>query len=102
MVTAAEPFLAFELLDAPQFAAKLRELRTAKGLSQADLATKAGCGQRTISHLEQGRHLPSLETAFAIADALEEDVNVFRQPAENEPAKKRGRGRPKKSADDAE
>src|SRR5262245_60730639 len=79
-------------MDAAKFAAKLRDLRIAAGLSQAALAAKAGVHQRAISNLEQALNLPTLETAFALADALGIDVNEFRDPGKSSPP---GRGRPR-------
>jgi y4mF family transcriptional regulator len=39
---------------------KIRELRKAAGLSQEELAMRAGVGLRFIRELEQGRRNPSL------------------------------------------
>jgi len=36
------------------FGAKVRELRVAAGLTQAELAEKAGISERTVSDLERG------------------------------------------------
>lgn len=42
---------------APQVAgARLRELREAAGLSQAELAAEIGCAPQTISNIETERH----------------------------------------------
>ncbi len=45
----------------------IRQLRTARGITQADLATKVGVTRQTIIAIEQGRYSPSLEMAFQIA-----------------------------------
>lgn len=90
-------------LEATQFAALLRQLREARGLTQEALAHAAGLHQKAISHLEQGINLPTMTTAFALADAMGIDINEFRK-AEDFPTRKikpRGRGRPAKAkADD--
>ena len=58
---------------------RVRELRTAGGLSQADLGTALGVSRQTINSIETGRYLPSLPLALAIArsfDATVEDIFV--------------------------
>ena len=57
--------------DAP-FGAKLRQLREAAGLTQEELAQKAGLTVRGISDLERGaRNRPYPHTVRSLADALE-------------------------------
>ena len=85
-------------VDAAQFGALLLQLRESRGLTQAELAAKAGLHQRAISKMEQGINLPTMGTAFKLADALEVDVNDFRKAEDfpTDPPAKRGRGRPRK------
>ena len=45
----------------------VRELRTAKGLSQGELGTALGVSRQTINAIEQGRYLPSLPLAIGMA-----------------------------------
>ena len=45
----------------------MRELRTAKGLSQADLAQRLDVSRQTINSIETDRYTPSLPLAIAIA-----------------------------------
>ena len=45
----------------------LRDLRAARGWSQADLADKLNVSRQTVNALETGRYDPSLPLAFAIA-----------------------------------
>ena len=52
------------------FASLLRTAREQKGLSQAELATKAGLQPSAVSHFETGRRAPSFENLRALADAL--------------------------------
>jgi putative transcriptional regulator len=45
----------------------VRELRTAKGLSQQALGEALGVSRQTINAIEQGRYDPSLPLAIRIA-----------------------------------
>jgi putative transcriptional regulator len=45
----------------------VRELRTSRGLSQADLGRAMGVSRQTIIAIETGRYLPSLPLAFRLA-----------------------------------
>lgn len=53
------------------FAAKLRWWRAQRGLSQLDLALRAGISQRHLSFLELGRANPSRDMVEQIASALD-------------------------------
>ncbi len=46
---------------------KLRELRSARNWSQAELAERAGVSRQTINAIETGKYDPSLPLAFALA-----------------------------------
>ena len=46
---------------------RLKELRTAKGWSQGDLADALGVSRQSINALETGKFNPSLPLAFRIA-----------------------------------
>jgi len=63
------------------FGAHLRELRTARDLSQAQLAERARSSKVFISNLERGLTTPSLGMLLRLADALQcrpsELINVF-------------------------
>jgi putative transcriptional regulator len=45
----------------------VRELRTANGLSQSDLAGALAVSRQTINAIETGRYLPSLPLALRLA-----------------------------------
>lgn len=45
----------------------MRELRTAQGLLQAEVATALGVSRQTVISIENGRYLPSLPLAFRMA-----------------------------------
>jgi putative transcriptional regulator len=45
----------------------IRQLRTARGLSQGELATALSVSRQTINSIEQDRYTPSLALAIALA-----------------------------------
>ena len=47
--------------------ARVREQRTQREMSQGDLAQALGVSRQTVISIENGRYLPSLPLAFAIA-----------------------------------
>ncbi len=53
---------------------RLRELRLRRGLSQAELAELAGVSRQLVGAIEAGRHLPRVDAALGLADALVVDV----------------------------
>jgi transcriptional regulator with XRE-family HTH domain len=61
------------------FASRLRWWRSHRGLSQLDLAARAGISQRHLSFLELGRAQPSREMVMRLAAAL--DVPLRQQNA---------------------
>ena len=54
---------------------RVRELRTAQGWTQADLATRLAVSRNSVNAIETGRYEPSLTLAMRIA-------RVFRKPVE--------------------
>jgi putative transcriptional regulator len=76
------------------FAARLKELRVAAGLTQPELAERAGMSKAGVADLEQGRREPSWSTVLALCAALGVGCDAFQQ----EPMVKvrQGRGRPPK------
>jgi len=60
-----------------QFAEVLRKTRLEKGLSQSDLAQKAGFQPSAISHFEAGRRSPSFENMKRLADALNVTIDFL-------------------------
>ena len=56
----------------------VKERREELGMSQKDLAEKAGISQSFLCDIEQGRSKPSIDTALKIAEALNiSDVKFF-------------------------
>lgn len=62
---------------ASQFGAILRDLRTAQGLSQEELAFRAGMSVPYLSDLERGRSNPSLAMVVDLARALATHPSVM-------------------------
>jgi transcriptional regulator with XRE-family HTH domain len=61
------------------YATRLRELRHAAGLSQIELARRAGLHWQTVLKLElAARASPSFETICKLCDALEVPLDTFR------------------------
>jgi putative transcriptional regulator len=57
---------------------RIRDLRLARGVTQAQLAKECEVTRQTIIALEAGKYAPSLELAFRIARALGHDLeDVF-------------------------
>ncbi len=51
----------------PPITNKVRALREARGMSQAQLGEAIGVTRQTVIAIEQGRYSPSLESAFRIS-----------------------------------
>jgi putative transcriptional regulator len=59
---------------------RVRELRTAAGLRQEDLADRLTVSRQTVISIESGRYNPSLELAWRLSKVLGttiEDLFVF-------------------------
>jgi len=86
-------------LESERFAGRLTELRTAAGLTQQQLAEKAGLHRVEIAKLEGADRSPSWETVLALCVALGVPCEAFRTAPADAP--KKGPGRPRKPASDA-
>jgi transcriptional regulator with XRE-family HTH domain len=65
------------------FAANLRRLRYAKGISQEDLAHQAGINRSYMSKLEKGASYPGLEIIAKLSTVLDvEPAELLKVPAE--------------------
>jgi transcriptional regulator with XRE-family HTH domain len=63
------------------FAANLRRLRNARGISQENLAYEAGVNRTYVSKLEKGVSYPGLEIIAKLAEALEvEPAELLKLP----------------------
>ncbi|WP_373355922.1 helix-turn-helix domain-containing protein [Pseudoroseicyclus sp. CXY001] len=54
----------------------LRAARKAKGLTQAELAARAGVWQRTVSNIETGTSGAKAETIFDLLAALDLELRI--------------------------
>jgi len=58
---------------------ELIKLRKESGLTQTDLAKKAGSDQRVISRIENNEQSPTLKTLCNLADALNVDIQLVKR-----------------------
>jgi putative transcriptional regulator len=65
---------------------RMRELRSAHGWSQADLADRLGVSRQTINAIETGKYDPSLPLAFKIAQLFARQIEDIFVPDEEERA----------------
>ncbi|MFC5741390.1 helix-turn-helix transcriptional regulator [Dyella tabacisoli] len=63
---------------------RVRELRSDKGWSQADLAEHLDVSRQTINAIETGKYDPSLPLAFKIARLFGQPIETIFEPGENE------------------
>jgi putative transcriptional regulator len=49
---------------------RLKDIRSAKGLTQAELAEQVGVSRKTINTVENGVFVPSTQLAFTLAEVL--------------------------------
>ena len=60
---------------------RIRALREAAGITQADLARRIGVTRQTVIAIEQERYSPTLELAFQIAHVFDLGLDdVFHYP----------------------
>jgi putative transcriptional regulator len=53
---------------------RVRELRAALGMTQADLAKAVGVRRETIVFLEKGKYNPSLQLAHSVAKIFDRSI----------------------------
>jgi putative transcriptional regulator len=63
---------------------QVREQRTIRGLSQAQVAAALGVSRQTVISIEGGRYLPSLPLAFRIARFFDMPVDKMFDPEDGE------------------
>jgi transcriptional regulator with XRE-family HTH domain len=63
--------------EAEMFGAALKRWRDKRGLTQNELAHRAGIGGSYASHLERGEKVPSLTIILKLARALEVTLGDF-------------------------
>jgi len=62
---------------------RVREQRSGRGMSQAELAAALGVSRQTVISIESGRYLPSLPLAFRIARFFDLPVDKIFEPEED-------------------
>jgi transcriptional regulator with XRE-family HTH domain len=65
------------------FGLHLRQLRQARGLSQEELANRAGLDRTYVSSCEAGRRNVTLKTIVKLADALELSPAALIEPGQD-------------------
>jgi putative transcriptional regulator len=63
---------------------RVKEQRTQRDMSQADLAAALGVSRQTVISIENGRYMPSLPLAFRIARYFESTVDKMFEPEPEE------------------
>jgi len=66
------------------FSERLKAVRERRGMSQADLAKKAGLQPTAISHFETGTRSPSFDNLRKLADALTVSTDFLMGRSEKE------------------
>lgn len=56
---------------------KIRALRKARGITQAELACRMGISQAFLGNIERGCRIASLETLVKLCNVLETDANTL-------------------------
>lgn len=59
---------------------RLRILRAERAWSQAELGERLGVSRQAVNAIETGRHDPSLELVFRIADLFQQPVEAIFRP----------------------
>jgi putative transcriptional regulator len=75
----------------PSTSTRVREQRTRREISQAELAETLGVSRQTVISIENGHYLPSLPLAFAIARLFDLTVDKMFGPAEEAGARPGGK-----------
>lgn len=73
-------------MSGPALANRLREVRTARGLTQAELAALAGVSRKTINTVENNVFVPSTLLALVLAAVLDTPVETLFELTGWEPA----------------
>lgn len=64
-------------VDPERLCRRLREERERRGLSQTDVQKLTGINRTNMYRIERGKHVPSLDTLCALADAYGMAVSDF-------------------------
>src|SRR4051794_8758425 len=74
------------------FGPRLRQLREAASLTQAELAERTGCHKQTITKLEAETQEPAWPLVLALTKALGVDCTAFSSIEETAPVKEKKAG----------
>lgn len=74
--TSAKPFSPIIIRSSDNLSHAIRRMRKLQGLSQIDLAKKAGVTQAMISRVERGSHHTEFGTVISLLAALNADLLV--------------------------
>lgn len=66
----------FSVRNTSEFASAIRNLRRSKGLTQMDLAARAGVGRQWISDVESGKSTLRFTTVLSLLDALDVELTL--------------------------
>ena len=69
--------------------ARIKEIRTRKGLSQEKLSEKMGINPKYLSSIERGKENPTLNTFIKLAESLEVDLGEIFTSLQIEDASRR-------------
>lgn len=62
---------------------RMKVLRAEHGLSQEQLGKKIGVSRQAVNAIERGKHDPSLQLAFVIADLFKLTIEDIFEPEES-------------------
>jgi len=68
-----------------RFGTNFKEARRKMGLTQVQVAERAGMVQKSISELEKGNHNATLSTMERLAKAIDHSVSVLLRPVRKPP-----------------
>ena len=71
---------------------RLTNIRKSKGLTQEQLANKAGLSASTISNIESGENSYTLRSLIRIAEALGYEINIDKKVGEDNDTKTTNQG----------
>jgi transcriptional regulator with XRE-family HTH domain len=79
------------------FGKRLCQLREDEGMSQGELAKRAGVNLMTVSRIERGVNEPTWPVVLALAEALGVSCEAFRDVAPQDATTEMKPGRPRKA-----
>jgi len=83
---------------ADYFGNRLLAVRKGAGMTQQELADKAGLTQWSIAQIENGHRVPGFETVLALAEALGVPLSAF-DPSTEVPKPKPKKRKPRRKPD---